>query len=63
MFMDINQNQKAVSKSLRNTLNIDLLWDSDDANERKLSLMLSIAQELGEDKSSPLYGRVVTGED
>lgn len=63
MFMDINQNQKAVSKSLRNTLNIDLLWDSEDANERKLSLMLSIAQELGENPVSPLYGRVVTGED
>lgn len=63
MFMDINQNQKAVSKSLRNTLNIDLLWDSENANERKQALMLGIAQRLGEDPTSPLFNRVVTGED
>lgn len=62
MFMDINENQKAVSKSLRNTLNIDLLWDSNNYSERRLSLMLYIAQKLGEDTDSPLYGRVVTGE-
>lgn len=62
MFMDINENQKAVSKSLRNTLNIDLLWDSNIYSERRLALMLYIAQKLGEDSDSPLYGRIVTGE-
>jgi len=62
MFMDINENQKAVSKSLRNTLNIDLLWNSNIYSERRLSLMLYIAQKLGEDSNSPLYGRVITGE-
>lgn len=62
MFMDINENQKAVSKSLRNTLNIDLLWDSPSAQERRLALILHLGQKLGEDSNSPLYGRVVTGE-
>lgn len=62
MFMDINENQKAVSKSLRNTLNIDLLWESKSLLERRLALILHIGQKLGEDSNSPLYGRVVTGE-
>jgi len=62
MFMDINENQKAVSKSLRNTLNIDLLWESKSLLERRLALILHIGQKLGEDTNSPLYGRVVTGE-
>ena len=63
MFMDINENQKAVSKSLRNTLSIDLQWKSTDAKKRKEALMLRIAEDLGEDKDSPLYKRVLTGED
>ena len=62
MFMEINENQKKVSKSLRNTLNIDLLWDSNNPRERKEALMLKIAEELGVHKKSPLYGRIVTGE-
>ena len=63
MFMDINQNQKPVSKSLRNTLNIDLLWNSESYADRLEALMLNIGQELGEDPRSPLFGRIVTGED
>ena len=62
MFMDINENQKAVSKSLRNTLIIDLNWDSPELAKRKEAVILHICQKLGEDKDSPLYGRVVTGE-
>lgn len=62
MFMDINENQKAVSKGLRNTLNIDMLWNSPKLTERNNALMLDIGQKLGEDKSSPLYDRIVTGE-
>ncbi len=62
MFMDINENQKSVSKSLRNTLNIDLLWNSKLYAQRQEALMLDIGQSLGEDCRSPLYGRVVTGE-
>lgn len=63
MFMDINENQKSVSKTLRHTLNIDLLWNSELYSQRQEALMLDIGQSLGEDHKSPLYGRVVTGED
>lgn len=62
LFMDINENQKAVPKSLRNTLNIDMLWSSTSFANRKIALMLHIAEKLGEDHHSPLYKRVVTGE-
>ncbi|MFG1938855.1 DGQHR domain-containing protein [Micromonospora tulbaghiae] len=62
LFMQINENQQAVPKNLRNTLNADLLWDSDDLRERSKALKLRIAQHLGESKSSPLYGRVILGE-
>ncbi|WP_228070912.1 DGQHR domain-containing protein [Enterococcus faecium] len=62
LFMDINENQKSVSKNLRNTLNSDLLWESDSLSERKTALKLLIAQKLGEDRDSPLYNRVLVGE-
>ena len=62
MFMDINQNQKPVPKALRNTLDIDLLWESEDLEKRKKALLLSIAQSLGEDKNSPMYKHILTGE-
>ena len=63
MFMEINENQKKVSKTLRNTLIIDLQWDSPDPNKRKEALLLRLAESLGEDPKSALYGRVLTGED
>lgn len=63
MFMDINQNQKAVSKSLRNTLDIDLLWDSPNKKEKNRALILGIIQNLGEkNKSWPFYDKILTGE-
>jgi DNA sulfur modification protein DndB len=62
LFMQINENQQAVPKNLRNTLNSDLLWTSDDYGERARALRLRIAQHLGEQKSSPLYDRVIVGE-
>lgn len=62
MFMDINENQKSVSKGLRNTLNIDMLWDSKKCIERNKALMLDIGQKLCEDKKSALYDRIITGE-
>lgn len=62
LFMQINENQQAVPKNLRNTLNADLLWDSDDLREQVRALKLRIAQHLGEHKTSPLYGRVIIGE-
>lgn len=63
MFMDINENQKAVPKTLRVTLNADMLWDSSDYNERRQALRSKIAQMFGEEETSPLMGRVVIGED
>ncbi len=62
MFMEINENQKAVPKNLQNTLNADLLWTSDDWNKRRKALRLSMAQRLGEIQSSPLFGRIIIGE-
>lgn len=63
LFMDINENQKAVPKTLRVTLNADMLWESEDYNERRQALRSKIAQMLGEGDSSPLLGRVVIGEE
>lgn len=63
LFMQINENQQAVPKNLRNTLNADLLYASDDLREQAKALRLVLAQRLGEDKVSPLYGRIQVGED
>ena len=63
LFMDINENQKSVSKKLRNILNADMLWDSPKEAERRDALRLKIAQDLGEKNTSPLYGRIDIGED
>lgn len=62
LFMDINENQKAVPKNLRTTLESDLLWNSEDYNERRKAISSRIAQRLGESKESSLYKRIVTGE-
>lgn len=62
LFMEINENQKAVSKTLRNLLTVDMDWDSDDLNNQRKALRAHIAQRLGEDTSSPLYKRVILEE-
>lgn len=62
LFMDINENQKAVPKSLRVTLNADMLWESPDLGEQRQALRSKIAQMLGEEPTSPLHARVVVGE-
>lgn len=62
LFMEINENQKAVPKNLRNTLNADMLWLSENYNERRKALRLKIAEGLGETPGSPLYDRVLIGE-
>ncbi len=63
IFMQINENQKAIPKNLKNTLNADLLWGSSNLNEAVRASRLQLAIDLGEDKSSTLYGRIVIGED
>lgn len=63
LFMDINENQKAVPKALRETLNADLLWNSPEKTRQRQALSSKIAQMLGEEETSPLLGRVMIGED
>ncbi len=63
LFMEINENQKSVSKTLRITLNSDMLWDSPNYNERREAIRSKIAQMCGEEPTSPLLGRVAIGED
>lgn len=62
LFMDINENQKAVPKSLRVTLNADMLWESPDFSEQRQALRSKVAQMLGEESTSPLNSRIVIGE-
>lgn len=63
LFVDINENQKAVSKRLRLTLEDDLYWNSKDNNLQRQALRSRVARILGEDKSSPLYNHVLIEED
>ena len=61
--MEINENQKSVSKNLKHTLDADLKWDSKNLSERAEGIKKQLAQELGEDITSPLFNRVLVGED
>lgn len=63
LFMQINENQKAVPKDLRNTLDADLLWDSESYLDQIKALKSKIAINLGENRRSPFFGRVSIGED
>ena len=63
LFMEINENQKAVSKNLKHTLDADLKWDSSNLQDRADGVEKQLAQVLGEDVSSPLLNRVLVGED
>ncbi|SNS73324.1 DNA sulfur modification protein DndB [Ekhidna lutea] len=62
LFMEINKNQKAVPKNLRNTLEADLLWTSKSYTEQMEALRSRISIELGENRNSPLFDRIMTGE-
>jgi len=63
MFMDINQNQKAVSPTLRITLEEDLYWSSQRLDSRMKALRSSIIRQLGGDQTGPLFGKIALGED
>lgn len=63
IFMNINQNQKAVSPSLRGTLERDLYWNSDRVDTRLKALRSSIIIELSESTNGPLYNKIQVGED
>lgn len=63
MFMDINENQKAVSPSLKLDLAEDLNWDSDRADSRLLALKSSITKRIANSENSPLFNKISVGED
>lgn len=63
IFMDINQNQKAVSKDLRLDLEEDLLWGEKELNSKMKALRSSIIKVLTNKKDSPLYNMITVGED
>ena len=50
-------------KALRNILEIDIYYNSENVILRKKALLGKIAKRLGEDRKSPLNGRVIIGED
>ncbi|MBV7391197.1 DGQHR domain-containing protein [Enterococcus sp. ALS3] len=62
LFMDINENQKAVPKNLRATLQSDIFGTSKYLFERQVALKSRIAQNLAEELDSPLYRRIIVGE-
>lgn len=62
LFMDINENQKSVPKSLRATLNWDMLWNSEDPELQRVAIASKIAQKLEDDPHSKLRGRIIIGE-
>lgn len=63
IFMNINQNQKAVSPSLRLMLMEDMYWDAPRADSRIGALRSAIIRELAEDENSPLHGKIEIGAD
>ncbi|SFJ23042.1 DGQHR domain-containing protein [Myroides guanonis] len=63
IFMDINENQKAVSPSLKLDLEEDLYWEADRADSRIKALRSSIVKELANNMNSPLYEKISVGED
>ena len=63
LFMQINENQKAVPKTLRETLNSDLLWTSENLLERRKAFCSRISIYLGEEADSPFYDYISLGED
>lgn len=63
MFMDINENQKAVSPSLKLDLAEDLNWDSERADSRLLALKSSITKKIANSENNPLFNKISVGED
>lgn len=63
IFMDINENQKAVSPSLRLDLIEDINWDSNRVNSRIAALRSAIIKYLTRERSSALYNKISVGED
>ncbi len=63
LFMDINENQKAVSADLRLDLEEDLFWKSPVTASRMKALRSSIIKKLGDSPESVLYNKISIGEE
>ena len=63
IFMEINENQKAVSPSLRLDLEEDLYWKSNRLDSRMKALRSSIIKALSGSSNHILYNRISVGED
>ncbi len=63
IFMEINENQKAVSPSLRLDLEEDLYWKSSRLDSRMKALRSSIIKSLAANSNNVLYNRISVGED
>lgn len=64
LFMQINENQKAVSPTLRITLEEDLYWSASRLDSRpKGASIFCDSRALGGDASGPLFGKISLGED
>ena len=59
LFVDINCKQVRVTRRLLNELYANLTWDSEDFDERMLSLNSRIVTSLDTRKNSPLYDRII----
>lgn len=63
LFVEINHKQKSVAANLLKSLDADLKWDSPIADDAIKALKSKLAQLLNERENSPLYNRIITGED
>ena len=63
IFMEINENQKAVSKKLRIDLEEDLFWKSERLDSRMKALRSSVIKMLNELSGSILFNKISIGED
>lgn len=63
IFMEINENQKSVSPSLRLDLEEDLYWNSGRLDSRMKALRSSIIKALSASSNHILYNKISVGED
>jgi DNA sulfur modification protein DndB len=62
LFIDINAKQKSVRPSLLQELFAELHWDAELPSTRVQAIVSKAVQVLGQDKSSPFYGRIQTAD-
>ncbi|MCK5017061.1 MAG: DGQHR domain-containing protein, partial [Candidatus Peribacteraceae bacterium] len=63
LFVEINHKQKSVPANLLKSLDAELKWDSPIADDAIRALKSKLAQILNEREESPLYSRIIIGEE